>query len=578
MKSIRLLAIFTGLCATMIAEEIRELFDAYWEFEMQSDPFSATSSGVDSYNHAVPDASAEARRARVERLREFRERLEQFDESSLSSSDRLSAQVLDHILRDDIALAAFESWRIPFVSDSGFHNVLGYVVSATPFRSESDYRSYLLRLEALPNYFEQNLQNIRTGLDTGFTQPRAIAKNVLASFEGQVVEDVEEHPYFRPFTKMPESIPDSVADALVEEGRRMISDKLMPAAKSLARFMRDEYFPRARESLGASELPNGEAYYDELVRYFTTLSDATPGSIHERGRNEVRRIRKEMGAILVELEYEGSFPDFLEFLRTDPQFYAKTPEELLKEAAWIAKETDGKLPAFFGKLPRQPYSVNPVPEELEKSYTGGRYSPAPPESSRGGQYWVNTYALDTRPLYQLPALSLHEGVPGHHLQIALAYEIEGVPEFRKQYYPHAYGEGWGLYAEKLGVEMGIYKTPYEHFGRLSYEMWRACRLVVDTGIHAFGWSRGQAVNYLKENTALSLHEIGTEVDRYIAWPGQALAYKMGELTLWDLRAQATRELGDKFDLRDFHDAVLEEGGLPLEVLRQRITEYIESML
>jgi len=222
--------------------------------------------------------------------------------------------------------------------------------------------------------------------------------------------------------------------------------------------------------------------------------------------------------------------------------------------------------------------VNPVPEELEKSYTGGRYSPAPPESSRGGQYWVNTYALDTRPLYQLPALSLHEGVPGHHLQIALAYEIEGVPEFRKQYYPHAYGEGWGLYAEKLGVEMGIYKTPYEHFGRLSYEMWRACRLVVDTGIHAFGWSRGQAVNYLKENTALSLHEIGTEVDRYIAWPGQALAYKMGELTLWDLRAQATRELGDKFDLRDFHDAVLEEGGLPLEVLRQRITEYIESML
>jgi uncharacterized protein (DUF885 family) len=284
-----------------------------------------------------------------------------------------------------------------------------------------------------------------------------------------------------------------------------------------------------------------------------------------------------MDEIIQQLEFKGSFQEFLAFLRADRQFYPKTPEELLMKASWLAKRADGRLPAFFGKLPRQPYSVQPVPDELAPNYTGGRYSPAPPGASRGGEYWVNTYALETRSLYQLTALTLHEAVPGHHLQIALAYEIENVPEFRKKFYPHAYGEGWALYSEKLGVEMGLYDTPYDHFGRLSYEMWRACRLVVDTGIHAQGWTRQQAIDYLAANTALSYHTIGTEVDRYIAWPGQALSYKMGELTILELRSEAEQKLGDQFDIRAFHDTVLAQGGLPLDLLRKQVKEYIDRV-
>ena len=281
-----------------------------------------------------------------------------------------------------------------------------------------------------------------------------------------------------------------------------------------------------------------------------------------------------MNRVIKRTGFKGSFEEFIDYLRSDEQFYAKTPEALLERAAWISKDIDGRLPAYFGKLPRQPYSVEPVPAEIAQNYTTGRYISAPAGGDRGGQYWVNTYALDKRPLYQLTALTLHEAVPGHHLQSALALEIENMPEFRKQFYPHAFGEGWGLYAEKLGVEMGVYETPYDDFGRLSYEMWRACRLVIDTGIHAKGWTRQQALDYLASNTALSLHNVQTEVDRYIAWPGQALAYKMGELTLWELRHKAERELGDKFDVRDFHDAVLTSGGLPLGILRNRIDAYI----
>ena len=266
--------------------------------------------------------------------------------------------------------------------------------------------------------------------------------------------------------------------------------------------------------------------------------------------------------------------EFVEFLRSDEQFYAKSADALLERAAWISKDIDGRLPGYFGTMPRQPYSVEPVPAELAPNYTTGRYVGAPLGADRGGQYWVNTYALDKRPLYELTALSLHEAVPGHHFQIALALEIEDAPEFRKRFYPHAFGEGWGLYAEKLGVEMGVYQTPYDHFGRLSYEMWRACRLVIDTGLHAKGWTRQQAIDYLASNTALSLHNVQTEVDRYISWPGQALAYKMGELTIWELRAKAERELGAKFDIREFHDAILVGGGLPLEMLRARIDGYI----
>ncbi len=579
---IRLIAI--GLAVVLMTadtiaapgDDLHRLFDEYWDHEMEINPFSATTSGINSYNDRVPDVSPAAQTRALEARQRFRMRLDEIDLSARDANDHLSAEILAFILKHDLALAEFDSWRIPFLADAGFHSDFGYVVGATPFNNEEDYRNYLKRLAAFPGYLDQNIENMRAGLASGFTQPKEILGNILPSFEAQVTAAAEDHPFYGPFRTIPATIAPDIRIDLEDEGKRVFNDQVIPTYARLLSFMRDEYLPNAREALGATELPNGREYYAALVRYFTTLDDATADDIHQRGRDEVDRIRSEMDVVIAETEFDGSFEEFLDFLRTDSQFYAKTPQEILMRAAWISKKIDGRLPGFFGKLPRQPYSVEPVPLEIAANYTGGRYVPSPPGGSRGGQYWVNTYALHTRPLYQLTALSLHEGVPGHHFQGALAYEVENAPAFRTQFDPHAFGEGWGLYSEKLGVEMGIYDTPYDHFGRLSYEMWRACRLVVDTGLHAKGWTRQQAVDYLASNTALSLHSIGTEVDRYIAWPAQALAYKMGELTIWDLRAKSEQALGDAFDIREFHDAVLTEGGLPLEILRSQIDAYIAA--
>jgi uncharacterized protein (DUF885 family) len=552
------------------------IYEEYWEYELRADPFLATTSGDNRFNDRVPDVSDGAQRARLERLRDFASRLDAG--IAATSGESLDADILRFILDHELALGEFSPWRIPFLSDAGFHMEMGYVASSTRFENMDDYLDYLSRLEALPGYLDQNRINMELGMESGFTQPREIMDNILESFDAQVTDSAETHPLFAPFEDMADTVTAADQERLRDEARRLLDDEVIPAYADIRDFMRERYLPNARMTLGASELPDGEAYYAALVRYYTTLDSATPDEIHERGLREVARIRAEMNAVIAETGFEGSFDDFLEFLRKDSQFYAKTPEELLMRAAWIAKKTDGRLPAFFGKLPRQPYSVEPVPAEIAPNYTAGRYVPAPPGGPRGGQYWVNTYALETRALYQLVALSLHEGVPGHHFQVALAYEIEDAPEFRRQFYPHAYGEGWGLYAEKLGVEMGIYDTPYDHFGRLSYEMWRACRLVVDTGIHAKGWSRQKAADYLASNTALSMHEVGTEIDRYIAWPGQALAYKIGELTLWDLRREAEAALGTAFDVREFHDAVLTSGGVPLELLKSNIKQYLTEKL
>jgi uncharacterized protein (DUF885 family) len=565
------------LCLAASAPRAEQtIYDEYWDYELSGDPFLATTSGDYRFNDRVPDVSEFAQRARLERLHDFASRLQAGDAGA--SDNILNTNVLRFILEHELALGEFAPWRIPFLADGGFHMDMGYVVSATRFDAASEYRDYLARLEALPGYLEQNRVNMQLGIESGFTQPREIMDNILVSFDAQVTESAEAHPLYAPFREMPGSIAAEDRALLRDEAQRLLEEQVIPAYAEIRDFMRERYVPNARETLGASELPDGQAYYAALVRYYTTLDSATPDSVHERGLREVARIRAEMDDVIAQTGFEGGFGAFVEFLRTDPRFYAKTPEELLMRAAWIAKKTDGRLPAYFGKLPRQPYSVEPVPDEIAPNYTAGRYVPAPPGGPRGGQYWVNTYALDTRALYQLVALSLHEGVPGHHLQGALAYEIEDAPEFRRQFYPHAYGEGWGLYAEKLGVEMGMYDTPYDHFGRLSYEMWRACRLVIDTGIHAKGWTREQAVDYLASNTALSMHEVGTEIDRYIAWPGQALAYKIGELTLWDLRREAETALGDAFDIREFHDVVLTSGGVPLDLLKTIVRQYVKATL
>ena len=446
-----------------------------------------------------------------------------------------------------------------------------------PFRTTEDYELYLSRLSAVGPFFTQNIDNMRAGLADGFTQPRLILDGIVPSISGAIVDDPEDSIFFTPFLSIPEYIGGEDADRLRAQAAAAIAETVMPAYREYLRFFTDEYIPGARESLGASELENGRAYYEDLTRFFTSLDDATPDDIHDLGLREVARIRAEMDDIIEQVEFDGTFAEFIEFLRTDPQFYAGDPEQLLKEASWIAKKVDGQMPAFFRTLPRMSYGVMAVPDDLAPNYTTGRYWGAPVGGMRGGYYLVNTYALDKRPLYALPALTVHEGVPGHHHQISLAQEQGQLPEFRKTFYPHAFGEGWGLYSEKLAVEMDIYETPYDHFGRLSYEMWRAVRLVVDTGMHYKGWTRDEALQYLADNTALSLQNVRTEIDRYISWPGQALAYKMGELKFLELRARATEALGEDFDIRDFHDAVLINGGVPLDMLDGAVDRYVDSV-
>ncbi len=379
--------------------------------------------------------------------------------------------------------------------------------------------------------------------------------------------------FYEPFTHFPASISAADQKRLAEEGARAVREAVVPAYADLLEFWTTEYVPGARASLGASELPNGREYYQYLVRHFTTL-DTTPQKVHQIGLDEVKRIRSEMDAVIRSTGFEGTFDEFVQFLRTDPRFYAKTPQQLLEHAAWIAKQMDGKLPSLFKTLPRLPYTVEPVPDYIAPKYTAGRYVPPPQNSTQPGIYWVNTYDLPSRPLYALEALTFHEAVPGHHLQGALAMELNDLPPFRQFSYLSAFGEGWGLYCEWLGLEAGFYQDPYSNFGRLTYEMWRACRLVVDTGVHSMGWSRQQAIDFLGSNTALSKHEISTEIDRYISWPGQALAYKMGELEIKRLRAKAEKELGPKFNVRTFHDAVLLNGSVPLPVLADQIDRYI----
>ncbi len=554
--------------------DLEALIDEYWANEMEEHPFSATGAGMFEYNDRMPGVAPEDYARRRDEAAAFLERLDAIDREGLSDEDRTNADLLRFILKHDVALGAYDRWRIPFLADTGFHTNFGYTVSSTPFRKEKDYEDYLKRLHAFPAYVDQQIANMRRGLADGYTQPKEILSNIMPSFEAQVADTAEAHAYYAPFKEMPKTISGGRQKALRKEGKKTLEEEVIPAFERLLAFMKDEYVPGARETLGISAVPGGADYYAAATRYFTTLDDADPEAIHETGLKEVARIRKEMSAVIKETGFKGDFAAFLEFLRTDRQFYADSPQELLDRAAWIAKDIDGRLPKYFGKLPRQPYSVEPVPAEIAPNYTNARYVGASLDADIGGQFWVNTYHHEIRPLYQLAAMALHEGVPGHHLQSALALEIEGLPEFRTTFYPHAFGEGWGLYSEKLGVEMGVYQTPYDHFGRLTWEMWRACRLVIDTGIHLKGWTRQQAIDYLASNTALSLHNVQTEVDRYIAWPAQALAYKMGELSIWELRAKAERELGDDFDIREFHDAILVNGGLPIDMLRVQIDDYI----
>ena len=559
------------------AVELQVLFDDEWNSRLRRQPLIASRMGITDFNDRLPDRSPAAQQRSLEQDIEFLERLHAIDRAGLPETDQVNYDLFNFVVGHRTKLAKYRPYRIPILSDSGFHMGIQRMYESMSFKTVEEYEQYLARLHALGTYFDQNIENMREGLETGFTQPQAILQGIVPSIAGAIVEQAEDSIFFTPFARMPTHFAADDAARLKAEATTAIDDVVIPAYRAFLAFFEDEYMPGARDTLGASSFDDGRAYYEDLTRYYTTLDDATPEGIHGLGLREVARIRAEMEDIITQVEFDGTFAGFIEYLRTDPQFYVDDPKQLLKEASYIAKKIDGQMPAFFRTMPRLPYGVQAVPDDIAPNYTTGRYWGAPIGGRRGGYYMVNTYALDKRPLYTLAALTAHEGVPGHHHQGALRQEITGVPEFRRAFYPHAFGEGWGLYTEKLGIEMNIYETPYDHFGRLSYEMWRAVRLVVDTGIHYKGWSREQAQNFLAENSALSLHNVRTEIDRYISWPGQALAYKMGELKILELRVRAEAELGDKFDIRDFHDAILMTGGVPLDMLEQEIERFISRI-
>ena len=523
-------------------------------------------SGALPDNARLDSVDAASQQQRLVYWQHVLKQLDGIDTRQLSPENRVNYAVYREQIRNFVADQQFKNWEMPFNSDSAFWSDVGYDLGSDRLRTADDYRRYLDRLGQIPHYFQQQIDNMRLGLKRGFSVPREVLAGRDKSIAAVAnLTDPTASSFYAPFEHMPDTIPADQAQALRGEALQRIRDQVIPAYANLLKFFDDEYVPQARTTLAAEALPDGKAYYRQQLREYTTL-DLTPDQIHQIGLEQVAKIHAEMLDVMKQTGFKGSFADFLHYLRTDPQFYARTPQELLDKTAWVAKEVDGQMSRFFGHLPRLRFTIVPVPADIAPYYTSGR----------GGarEYLVNTYDLKARPLYSMPALTLHESYPGHSLQLELAEEQHNFPAFRRDGYISAYGEGWGLYSEYLGNEMGIYRTPYQKFGFLSYQMWRACRLVVDTGIHHMGWTRQQAIDYLTENTALSPLEIVNEVDRYISWPGQADSYELGYLTILRLRAKAEKALGDRFDIRAFHDTVLSTGSVPLPVLEQRIDRFI----
>lgn len=520
----------------------------------------------------LPDMSAAALdKAQQQRLALLAE-LNKTNLSGLSEQQKINFAILQYRLQNDIDEYRFGAHYMPLTAESGFHSDVLFMLNMSSVKTEKDLQTYLEKLTALPLYMQQQMEWMRQGLAKGYTQPKAVLAGYEDSIKSFISTDPEKSPFYRPLLKQPAGIEPARWQALQQQASALISQQITPVYQQYLDFFTTQYVPGARDNIAAVALPDGAAYYQNRLEHYTTLK-MTPQQVHQIGLQEVARIRAEMQQVIQQTGFKGSFAEFVQFLRTDPQFYVTKPEQLLKEAAYLSKKIDAQLPKLFKTLPRTPYGVEPVPAEIAPKYTTGRYAGGR-AAGEPGFYWVNTYALDRRPLYELEALTLHEAVPGHHLQVALANEQESLPVYRRSFYTSAFGEGWGLYSEYLGLEVGFYTDPYSNFGRLTYEMWRAGRLVVDTGMHTMGWSRQQAIDFLAQNTALSMHNVTTEVDRYISWPAQALSYKLGELTIKRLRQKAEKTLGEKFNVREFHDAVLSNGSVPLSVLEQQIDLYI----
>ncbi|MGD9645446.1 MAG: DUF885 family protein [Pirellulales bacterium] len=553
--------------------DLARLVDESWQFQLREDPLFATQAGDHRYDDRLPDATLKAIEWRAKATREFSERLKAIPADKLSAADRINYEILTRQFADSLASHRFKLYLLPITNRSGFHIEFPELPREVPLETVHDYENYTARLRAFDRYTDEHIALLRRGLAEGFTLPADVLRGYDEPLKAQIVDDPARNLLAVPLQKFPERIDEADRTRLSKAILAAISDSVVPGYRRFLAFMRDEYVPKARDTVGAWALPDGRELYKYRVQHFATL-DITPAEIHPIGQAEVKRIRGEMQQVIERVGFDGDFAAFVEHLRTDPKFYADTPEQLLKETGLVLKRIDGELPKLFGKLPRTPYGIREIPAYIAPQTTTAYYFPPAGDGTRAGFYYVNTYNLKSRPLYEIEALSLHEAVPGHHLQIALAQELTGVPAFRRFTGFTAFVEGWGLYAERLGLEIGFYQDPYSDFGRLSYEMWRACRLVVDTGMHDLGWSRQQAIDFMAENSALTLHNIATEVDRYISWPGQAVAYKLGELKLRELRHAAEEKLGPAFDVREFHDVVLAEGAIPLDVLERKVNEWL----
>ena len=503
----------------------------------------------------------------------LKEKLASISITDLSETDQISAELLKFVLQDKIDQHTFKMYLNPITNESAFHLNLSRMANRN-FKNKKQVIEYLKQLENLPKRIDYNLALLKAGVKEGISQPKAVFYEYEKTYEKHIVLDVTKSEFYKPFHKLPSSFSSTLKDSIISAAKVSVQKNAVDQYKKIKSFFEEEYFPNTRKGLGVSTVPNGKEFYQNRINFYTTSTNYTAEDIHQIGLKEVARIKAAMQQIIKDLGFKGSFADFLKFLRTDEQFYAKTPKELLMFARDISKRIDAELPKYFITLPRKPYGVVPVPAAIAPNYTGGRYSGSRSETT-AGFYWVNTYNLPSRTLYTIPALTAHEAVPGHHLQMSLNNELpKTIPRFRRNLYLSAFGEGWGLYSEYLVEEMGIYTTLYEKFGQLTYEMWRACRLVVDTGVHAKGWTRQQVLDYMASNTALSLHEVRTETDRYISWPGQALSYKMGEIKIREMRKKAESELGNKFDIREFHEVILAEGTVTLSILEARVNGYI----
>jgi uncharacterized protein (DUF885 family) len=574
LRILPLLLLF-GACtsaATTTDRRLDGLMDRYFAARLAWNPLFATRTGRHAWDDRLPEASIAAQERRLVELRAFQAEL---DGLRITQEDAINAAVLHHVMADEIGDLEHRAWRIPITNRGGFHVDFAELPKRHPFATVSDYENYVARLRAFRRWTADHLELMREGIRTGWTLPRASLHGFADTVAAHIVDDPANSLLAAPFTDFPAHFDAVTRERLTAAGRAAIAESVIPGYRDLLDFWRQEYEPALQAEVGYGRLPGGAEYYRFRVKSFTTL-DLDPEDVHERGVKEVARIRAEMDAVIRKAGFQGTFAEWVQFLRTDPRFYPKTGEELMMRTAAVCKRMDGLLPQLFGRLPRAPYGLQPVPAYIAPYTTTAYYEEPAGDGAKAGFYFVNLSKLESRPLYEIEALSLHEAVPGHHLQIAIQQELENMPEFRKWADVTAYIEGWGLYSERLGLECGFYQDPYSDFGRLSYEMWRACRLVVDTGLHAFGWSRERAIEFMAQNSALALHNIEAEVDRYITWPGQALAYKTGELKIRELRARAEAALGARFDVRAFHDLVLGSGPVPLSVLEENVDRWIAA--